>query len=50
MANYLLLYTVAHTEDTVHLLTIRHHRPLSFDFARLWPSETVRVQDWRESN
>ena len=25
-------------EATVYLLTIRHHRELSFDFARLWPS------------
>jgi plasmid stabilization system protein ParE len=39
--DYLLLYLVADaspkTEATVYLLTIRHHRQLSFDFARLWP-------------
>jgi hypothetical protein len=39
--DYLLLYLVAdaspNTEATVYLLTIRHHRQLSFDFARLWP-------------
>jgi hypothetical protein len=33
--DYLLLYTV--TDTVVHLLSIRHHRQLSFDFARLWP-------------
>jgi plasmid stabilization system protein ParE len=39
--DYLLLYRVEDaspkTEATVVLLTIRHHRQLSFDFARLWP-------------
>jgi plasmid stabilization system protein ParE len=39
--DYLLLYLVEDaspkTEATVYLLTIRHHRQLSFDFARLWP-------------
>ncbi|MFT3819698.1 MAG: type II toxin-antitoxin system RelE/ParE family toxin [Rubrivivax sp.] len=35
--DHLLLYTVADTERTVQLLSIRHHRELSFDFARLWP-------------
>lgn len=35
-SDYLILYTVADT--TVYLLSIRHHRQLSFDFARLWPS------------
>jgi hypothetical protein len=34
--DYLILYTL--TETTVYLLSIRHHRQLSFDFARLWPS------------
>lgn len=33
--DYLLLYTV--TDTVVYLLSIRHHRQLSFDFARLWP-------------
>ncbi len=40
--DYLMLYLVedasTETEATVYLLTIRHHRQLSFDFARLWPS------------
>ena len=39
--DYLLLYTVADatpkTTGTVYLLSIRHHRQLSFDFAKLWP-------------
>ena len=39
--DYLLLYLVEDAspkaEATVVLLTIRHHRQLSFDFARLWP-------------
>jgi plasmid stabilization system protein ParE len=32
--DYLLLYTAANR--VVYLLSIRHHRQLSFDFARLW--------------
>jgi hypothetical protein len=40
--DYLLLYTVldatAEASGTVYLLSIRHHRQLSFDFARLWPA------------
>ena len=39
--DYLMLYTVvdASTEakSSMYLLSIRHHRQLSFDFARLWP-------------
>lgn len=35
--DYLLLYTAADSELAVFLLSIRHHRQLSFDFARLWP-------------
>lgn len=35
-SDYLILYTVADT--TVYLVSIRHHRQLSFDFARLWPT------------
>lgn len=39
--DYLLLYSVvdafAQEQATVYLLSIRHHRQLSFDFARLWP-------------
>ena len=36
--DYLMLYAVMEYQETVVLLTIRHHRQLSFDFARLWPS------------
>ena len=32
--DYLMLYT--QTGSTVYLLSIRHHRQLSFAFARLW--------------
>lgn len=32
--DYLILYTL--TGSTVRLLSIRHHRQLSFAFARLW--------------
>jgi plasmid stabilization system protein ParE len=35
--DYLMLYAVMEAQETVVLLTIRHHRQLSFDFARLWP-------------
>lgn len=42
--DHLVLYTVLHaspkTTATVYLLSIRHHRQLSFDFARLWPTTT----------
>lgn len=37
-AEYLMLYTVSDTHAVVHLLSIRHHRELSFDFTRLWPT------------
>ncbi|MBA3623164.1 MAG: type II toxin-antitoxin system RelE/ParE family toxin [Methylibium sp.] len=36
--DYLILYAEAEVEGAVYLLSIRHHRQLSFDFARLWPS------------
>lgn len=40
--DYLMLYTVLDkspdTNAAVYLLSIRHHRQLSFDFARLWPA------------
>ena len=36
MTYYLLLY--AQIRDTVYLLSIRHQRQLSFDFARHWPA------------
>jgi plasmid stabilization system protein ParE len=35
--DYLMLYLAEQTTATVYLLSIRHHRELSFDFARLWP-------------
>jgi ParE toxin of type II toxin-antitoxin system, parDE len=39
--DYLVLYSVVdasvRARTTVYLLSIRHHRQLSFDFARLWP-------------
>jgi plasmid stabilization system protein ParE len=36
--DYLMLYTAMDANATVYLLSIRHHRQLSFDFARLWPA------------
>lgn len=36
MANHLVLY--ARIKGVVYLLSIRHQRQLSFDFARLWPA------------
>ena len=35
--DYLMLYAAMDAGATVYLLSIRHHRELSFDFARLWP-------------
>ncbi len=35
--DYLMLYAAVETNATVVLLSIRHHRQLSFDFARHWP-------------
>ena len=35
MTHYLLLY--AQIKGTTHLLSIRHHRQLSFDLAGHWP-------------
>lgn len=34
--DYLILYTLATPGHLVHLLSIRHHRELSFQFSRLW--------------
>ena len=42
--DYLMLYTAMGTDATVYLLSIRHHRQLSFDFARLWPASTTPDQ------
>jgi len=36
MTHYLLLY--AHVDATVCLLSIRHHRQMSFDFPYHWPA------------
>jgi plasmid stabilization system protein ParE len=35
--DYLILYACVDATETVYLLSIRHHRQLSFDFAGLWP-------------
>jgi len=35
--DYLVLYVAMDAQEKVVLLTIRHHRQLSFDFTRLWP-------------
>jgi len=40
--DYLILYVVMEAEAAAYLLSIRHHRQLSFDFARLWPGSTFR--------
>lgn len=37
--DYLILYALA--GSTVYLLSIRHHRQLSFDFGRLWPGGLI---------
>lgn len=36
--DYLVLYATVEANATVYLLSIRHHRQLSFDFAKLWPA------------
>jgi hypothetical protein len=36
--DYLLLYADAPAEGSVYLLSIRHHRELSFDLPRIWPA------------
>ncbi len=36
--DYLVLYAALDASATVYLLSIRHQRQLSFDFARLWPA------------
>jgi hypothetical protein len=35
ISHYLLLYALI--DSVVYLLSIRHHRQLSFDFQALWP-------------
>jgi len=37
LGDYLMSYTASETNTMVYLLSIRHHRQLSFDFARPWP-------------
>ena len=34
--NYIILYSVDERSPAIYLLTIRHHRELSFDFEKLW--------------
>jgi plasmid stabilization system protein ParE len=42
--DYPILYTAMDANATVYLLSIRHHRQLSFDFARLWPGANTPVE------
>lgn len=35
-SDYLILYAVDAVKLTAYLLSVRHHRQLSFDFGRLW--------------
>lgn len=37
-SDYLILYTVTNDPQVVYLLSIRHHRQLCFDFAKIWAS------------
>jgi hypothetical protein len=47
--DYLMLYSVmdatTQAHATVYLLSIRHHRQLSFDFAGLWPSRPASASE-----
>lgn len=38
--DYVVLCAAMGANATVYLLSIRHHRQLSFDFARFWPRST----------
>jgi plasmid stabilization system protein ParE len=40
--DYLVIYTAIDAEATAYLLSVRHHRQLSFDFARLWPGASAQ--------
>lgn len=40
LGDYLVLYVVETSKRSVTLLSIRHHRQLSFDFSRMWSSES----------
>jgi len=39
---WLILYAPDAPKRVVHLLAIRHHRQLSFDFERIWPRQGDR--------
>ncbi len=41
--DYLILYTAATSGNPVHLLSIRHHRELSFQFASLWAGSSENL-------
>lgn len=43
--DYLMLYTAIDAQETVYLLSIRHHRQLSFDFASLWPGTSRQAKE-----
>lgn len=43
--DYLMLYAALDVQATVYLLSIRHHRQLSFDFASLWPSKSRQAEE-----
>jgi len=36
--DYLMLYAAMDATSTVYLLSIRHHRQLTFDFSTYWPA------------
>ena len=38
--DYLMLYAAVEANATVYLLSVRHHRQISFDFTRHWPAST----------
>lgn len=42
-ADYLISYAAMDAEGAVYLLSIRHRRQLSFDFARIWPGDNTRT-------
>ncbi|MEZ5742085.1 MAG: type II toxin-antitoxin system RelE/ParE family toxin [Burkholderiaceae bacterium] len=42
--DYLILYTTAPSDHLVHLLSIRHHRELSFQFSTLWAGPAGEVE------
>lgn len=44
--DYLILYVEENESSTVYLLSIRHHRQLSFDFARLWAGTGQKDVRW----